>query len=335
MNHYLKIFDFHISSKSTSTNTTLFDLAVDHPDLINNISQGNDQTESIQRQLVFNSFKLKLSSDLTNERLKNTTTKKIVKKSKYVQDGQIRTRELLDDYNNKIIYGILHGGKITNNAFLESPIDDYDNYEYSLLHGDRIYDEFFFLVHLSFRTNIARLFILSSSSNTNIDAVVKKYFQTNMFKTPNNERTKVSSYVPYEYRDEVLNRVTVNSITISKLDTVISEDDGIEYEVQIKLKPKSTNSFSIFNGDKIQRIRRSKVVFESDETNDMNSDIKFSIKDPNTSSSKTIAFGQENEFIPRIVLTDEEVYNNSTQIDVDSLKSLCLEYIKYNDTILE
>ena len=333
MSHYLKIFDFHLNHRDSEGNTTYHALAMNHPELINSITVGTEASDSIQRQLVFDSFKLKLSRDLSSENLKNVGTKKIIKKSKIYEGDAMVTREVLTDYSNKLMYGVLHAGKITNNAILESPTEateDEEDYTYALLNGDRIYDDFFFMLHVSFRCNIARLFIVNGANNTNVDAVLKKYLRDNLFRAPSFNKTKNSDFIPPEYREEVLNRATVNTVTISKSDTVISQNDGTEYDVEIRLKPRATSSFSRITNQTISKFRRSKVIFGESTTDDENTEMKFSIKDPITNKSKTISYGSQNEFIPRIVLTDAEIYTNNNQFDVEGLKDICLEYIRYD-----
>lgn len=329
MSYNLKIFDFHLNHKTRNLNTTYHALAMNHPELINNINPGN-HSENIQRQLVFDSFSIKLSSDLNSERLKNVATKKIIKKSMHYQGANIVTRDIFKDYGEKIIYGVLHAGKIASNGLLESPTAVSENYTYALLNGDRIYDDFFFMLHISFRCNIARLFIVNNSNNANVDAVFKKYLKDNLFKAPQFDKTLVSDFIPSEYRDEVLGRATVNNVTISKSDTVISQNDGIEYEVEIRLKPKSTNAFERITERTISLLRGSKVILDESIADDQNSELRFSIKDPDTNRSKTISYGNQDDFIPRIVLTDNEVFISNNQIDVEGLKTICLEYVRYN-----
>jgi len=327
MSYILKIFDFHISSKRTASNTTYHALAMNHPGLINYINTEGDYSENIHRKLVFDSFLLKFSNDLNSENLKNVTTKKIIKKSKRYRGSSMVTIDILKDYNNKLLYGVLHAGRITNNAVLESPEED--DYKYALLNGDRIYDDFFFMLHISFRCNIARLFIVNGGNNTNVDALLKKYLRDSLFRAPDFHKTKNSDFIPPEYREAVLGRATVNNVLISKADTVISQNDGIEYEVEIRLKPKATNAFSRITQETISQLRKSKVILENSTADDENSELKFSIRDPVTNKSKTVSYGRQDEFIPRLVLADDQVFSGNNQINVAGLKAVCMEYINY------
>lgn len=329
MSNSLKIYDFILIHKERKKNTNLHTLASDHPDLnkyFNGAASG-----TIKMKMVFDSFLRKLNNDLNSEVLKNTKTRKIIKRSRFFQNGSYTIRDVESDYGQKILYGILHAGRITNNAILEKVSVPDSEYEYNVLDKDRIYDDFFFLLHLSFRCNKARLFILSRAEHTKVDAVFKKYLIDNMFKANSFAKTKSSDYISTDYKDAVLGRSMVTNILISKNETIVSEDDGLEYEVEIRLKPKSNNRLRKFTNDIVSKLQRSKVQIENDSSEDIASPIKFSIKDPETNSTKTIAFGDEDNFVPRLLLEDEEVLGDDGVIDVEKMKSLCLNYIVYNN----
>ena len=331
MSNSLKIYDFHLKHKEKKKNTNFHALASDHPEL-NKYFNGN-VSGVIKMKMVFDSFLRKLNNDLNSEILKNSTTRKIIKKSRFFQNDSYLVRELQSEYENKILYGILHAGRITNNAILEKVSDS--KYEYNVLDKDRIYDDFFFLIHLSFRCNKARLFILSRAEQTKVDAVFKKYLVDNMFKTNSFEKTKISDYISSDYRNIVLGRSLVTNISISKNETIVSEEDGLEYEVEIKLKPKNHNRFSKFTDEIVSKLQKSRVQIENDSSEDGSSPIKFSIKDPDTKSTKIIAFGDEDNFIPRLILNDDEILTEDGYIDVEKMKSTCLNYIVYDKDELE
>lgn len=333
MSNVLKIYDFQIKHKTQGVNVTFHTLAMDHSGLKpNNIEP--ELTENIQRQLVFDNFLLKMNSDLNNEVLKNEHQKKIIKKSRQYLGNDYIVTDLHKDYNNKVIYGLLHGGRITSDSVLEKKSNDSNGdeiFEYNNLDGDRIYDNFFFLLHVSFRTNIAKLFILTRKGNVIIDPIFKSYLKTNLFNAPNFQRTLVTNYVSNEYQQMVLNRSIVNTVYISKSDRIVAAEGGTEYEVEIKLKPVNNNPFAVVTNDLVDVLRRSKVVINENTSEDEDSEIKFSIKDPVSNTSKMISFGNEDNFIPKLALDDEDILTNDT-IDVAKMKAICLAYINY-DTI--
>lgn len=330
MSNSLKIYDFHLSHKDRKKNTNLQALAADHSDLnkyFNGATIGN-----IKNQLVFDSFLRKLTTDLNSEVLKNLKARKIIKRSIFRKADAFAYRDIQSDYKDKVLYGVLHAGKITKNAILEKTSKE--DYEYNVLNNDRIYDDFFFLLHLSFRCNKARLFILSQADNTKVDSVFKSYLINNMFKSNSFGKTKASDFISADYKNEVIGRSVVTNILISKNDTIISEENGLEYEVEIKLKPKTTNSFKKFTEAVVSNLQKSKVLIEKDSSEDTTSDIKFSIKDPFTNLTKVISFGNEENFVPRLLLEDDEILNDEGLIDVEKMKTLCLSYIVYEKDAL-
>lgn len=337
MSNYLKIYDFIISHDRTGTNTNFFTLATNHPGLVSLFSIDGQVAPSIQRQVVFDSFLRKFSSDLNSEILKNEPTKKIVKKSRYYDDSGLIVRDIEKDYANKNLYGILHAGKITSNAILEKRNENENSnpdYEYESLNGDRIYDDFFFLLHISFDCNIARLFVLTQKSNTNVDAILKKYFKDNLFKATRYKKTKALDFIPEHHRNAVLNRSIVSGVIISKAETIISESDGIEYDVEIKLKPRTAHPFSQVTERIVSAFKKSKVMIEDEVADDENSEIKFNIKDTVNNTSKTISFGSQDNFMPRLVLEDSEILDDNGQIDVEKLRGICADYIVYENNTL-
>ncbi|HRO76506.1 MAG TPA: hypothetical protein PLP27_10205 [Crocinitomicaceae bacterium] len=317
------------------TNVTFFDLAKEHPDLLKHIPTNLNSNDDIERQVVFDSFLMKLLSDLNTEELKNQ--KKIIKRQKRKINGVVEITNIQKDYQNKVLYGILHGGKITKNVMLERVNEEQneEEYEYDTLDGDRLYEDFFFLLHISFRTNVARLFILSQKDSTKTDAIFKNYLSNKLFKGGAFGKAQATDFIPTEYRDDVLRRSLVNNIAISKTTTIITESDGVEYDVEIRLKPKSQRSFSQMI-ERANIFQRSKVTMENSSTDDEDSPIKFTLKDPNTNTSKTLTVANADNFIPRLSFEDEQIQDENKQLDLEKLKSLCMEYVSYdnNDNLI-
>lgn len=328
MSNYLKIYDFFISSREGGTNTNYAKLATNNHALRANIP--NNVSDNIQRQLIFNSFLTKMSSDLNTEVLKSRGKNiKIIKKSNRFENGVPRVIELNQDYNNKLIYGLLYSGKQTEKSVLEKINDDGSNI-LNQLNGHRIYDDFFFLLHISFDTNIARLFILTRKGNVLIDSIFKNYLKNTLFTANGFSRTKCGDFIEDTYRQQVLNRSIVNSILISKADTIISENDGIEYEVEIKLKPKKHNNLIRYTQDIVENLRNGKVVIGNDETYDDESELKFNIKDPTTNQTKTFSFGDDDNFKPKLIYSDEETLEEGTDnIDIEKVKNICMEFLQF------
>lgn len=336
MSNYLKIYDFHIFNKITNSNTTYYQLALNHTELRGIVQSAVEEiNENVDRQLVFDSFLRKLHNDLNIETIKDIRNKKIIKKSKKKIGDSITTRDILKDYENKIIYGVLHGGKITENSMLESIKKNVDNledeYDYNVLNGDRIYDEFFFMLHISFKCNIARLFVLSRKETTLTDGLFKKYLKSNLFKAPQFKETKVADFIADEYRQVVLNRVVINNVFISNSQTIISEGDNMEYDVEIKLKPRNQSVLANVTAATIDFFKKSKVEISDSKSEDENSSVKFKIKDPITGSEKTISYNDRDAFIPRLELENDQVLDENNLISVLKMKEICLPYIRYND----
>lgn len=337
MSNPLKMYDFHLRHKVDGTNVTYYDLAVSKPELAIHIPDLETDSENIEREVVFNTFLRKLSEDLNIEVLKNKKQDKLIKKNRYfdTEMEEMLASEIEIDYSNKVIYGVLHGGKVADNSTLERltevVADQEIEYEYDHLNGDRIYDNFFFMLHLSFRCNLARLFIISPKNSTKTDSIFKEYLSNNLFKDSINfVKTKVSDYIPPEYRDEVLRRVHVNNILISKTDTIISESDSQEYKVEVKLTPKSPDLFTNVK-EKIDYFRKTKVTIEEDSVDDEESGVRFSINDPVTNQTRLVSISSADNFIPRTLYTDDEIMDENRNLDIEKNKAICLEFLRYND----
>jgi len=337
MSNPLKMYDFHLRHKVDGTNVTFSNLAVSKPELANHIPDLDTDSENIEREVIFNSFLRKLSDDLNVEVLKNKKRDKLIKKNRYfdAEKKEMIASEIETDYSNKVIYGVLHGGKVADNSTLERLTEAADNqgteYEYDHLNGDRIYDNFFFMLHLSFRCNVARLFVLSPKNSTKTDSIFKEYLANNLFKEGINfQKTKASDYIPHEFRDEVLRRVHVSNILISKTDTIISESDNQEYKVEVKLTPKSPDLFTNVK-EKIDYFRKTKVHIEEHSAGDEDGSIRFSIFDPETNQTNLISISSADNFIPRILYDDDEIMDENRNLDLVKIKAICLEFLKYNE----
>jgi hypothetical protein len=339
MSYYLKIYDFLIFNKTKNSNTTYYHLALNHTELSAIVqSKVEEINENIDRQIVFDSYLRKLQTDLNIETIKDIRTKKIIKKSKKKIGDTITTFDILKDYENKLIYGVLHGGKITENSMLESrkviQEKGEDEYDYNVLNGDRIYDEFFFMLHISFKCNISRLFILSKKETTITDGLFKKYLKGNLFKATQFKETKVVDFIADEYRQIVLDRVVINNVYISNSQRIISEGDNMEYDVEIKLKPRNQSTLASLSAATLNFFKKSKVEISDSTSEDENSIVKFKIKDPITGTEKTISYNDRDAFIPRLELENEQVLDQNNMISVLKMKDICLPYIKYNDNNL-
>lgn len=337
MSNPLKMYDFHLRHKEDGTNVNFSNLAVSKPELAIHIPDLETDSENIEREVIFNSFLRKLSEDLNIEVLKNKKKDKLIKKNRYfnIEVEEMIASEIETDYNNKVIYGVLHGGKVADNSTLErltkADADQETEYEYDHLNGDRIYDNFFFMLHLSFRCNVARLFILSPKNSTKTDSIFKEYLTNNLFKEGINfQKTKASDYIPQEFRDEVLRRVHVNNILISKTDTIVSESDNQEYEVEVRLTPKSPDLFTNVK-EKIDYFRKTKVNIEEHSADDEDGSVRFSIIDPETNQTKIVSISSADNFIPRILYDDNEIMDENRHLDLAKIKAICLEFLNYNE----
>lgn len=78
----------------------------------------------------------------------------------------------------------------------------------------------------------------------------------------------------------------------------------------------------------ISTFRRTKIIMNNITSEDNTGDVKFTITDPNTHTNKTISIGGEDKFIPRLLLTDDEVLGVDGYYDIQKLKTLCLKDIQ-------
>ncbi|MBU3661493.1 MAG: hypothetical protein FGM14_16635 [Flavobacteriales bacterium] len=324
MSNYLKIFDFHLSHKIKGNNVTFFDLGIDKE--FNKTTSVKTNSEKIHREIVLKGFENQFSSDLNSEKLKNNTTKRIVKKCRDKNSQKIV--ELSLDKENLIIYGLLFSGRITKNVTLEKVNDDGNN-NYETLNRHRIYDNFFFLMHISFRCNVARVFIHTKTDSVPGDAIIKKYLLDHLFKSNGFNKTKVSDFISAEFKKEVLNRSVIGQISISKTDTIQLTDDGEKFDVEVRLKPKTQSAFKDLTENIVNLFKKTKVIIGNQKVDDLNSTVKISLNDALSKTNKTIVFGDEEGFQPKILLNDNEILNGD-EIDLEVMKNICMSYVIYD-----
>lgn len=338
MSNILKIYDLNIFHKEDGDATTYYHLAKENEELKAIIQETASLNENIDRKIVFDSFFQKLNNDLNTEKLKNGKTKKIVKKFKNKKDGKLSEITLEKDFDKNLIYGLLHGGKITENAMLETlkltnkeGVEDIE-YEYNLLNGDRIYDQLFFMIHISFDINVARMFVLSRRNSVLVDDILKNYFSKKLFKAKNFKPTQICDFIPKEYRKDVLGRVQVNGIHISSNDSLIreSKEEKSRYKVDIILKPEEQNTLNHLLERGFDFFKKTKVDISGTTSEDEQSVVKLKIKDPITGAEKTIAYTDIDKLIPRLVLENELVMDENNSICPLKMKKICIPYIPQN-----
>lgn len=342
MSNILKIYDLNIFHKEDGNATTFYHLAKENEELKAIIQKTATLNESIDRKIVFDSFYQKLNNDLNTEKLKNERNKKIVKKFKNKKEGKLFEISLEKDFDNNLIYGLLHGGKITENSMLETlkltnkeGVEDIE-YEYNFLDGDRIYDQLFFMIHISFEVNVARMFVLSRRNSVLVDDILKIYFSKKLFKAKNFKSTQICDFIPNQYRQEVLGRVLVSGIHISSSDNLITEvqEEQSNYKVEIILKPEQQNTLNQIREFGLDFFRNTKVDISGTTSEDEQSIVKLKIKDPVTGAENTIAYTDIDKLIPRIVLENEQVMDENNSISSLKMKNICLPYVSQNNQVI-
>ena len=108
----------------------------------------------------------------------------------------------------------------------------------------------------------------------------------------------------------------------------------MEYDVEIKLKPRNQSTLASLSAATLNFFKKSKVEISDSTSEDENSIVKFKIKDPITGTEKTISYNDRDAFIPRLELENEQVLDENNMISVLKMKDICLPYIKYNDNNL-
>jgi hypothetical protein len=86
--------------------------------------------------------------------------------------------------------------------------------------------------------------------------------------------------------------------------------------------------------EQINIFQKSKVTMENSSADDEDSPVKFTLKDPNTNTSKTLTLANADNFIPRLSFEDEQIQDEDGNLDVASLKAICMEYIRYDNNNL-
>lgn len=333
MANILRIYDFELNHKEKKKNVTFYNFCLDHPELKVLASTKGVDSNKIQWKIVLDAFKVKFSNDLNTEKLKNTRTQKIVKRGLEVdRNKKFKRKDILIDSEDLILFSNLQGGKITDKSVLEKITLDKDNPTLEQLNGDRIYDEMFFLIHLSFRSNKARLFTLTRKNNLNLDTIIKSYFEKNMFKCPEYQSGKWHPFVPKEIQSEALKRTVINNIAISKNQNLNSDSLEDEFEIEIKLKSKKKGGFNKITKKMVDMLKKTQVTIDKTTVESEGGEVKFNITDPETKTNKSIVFGNADDFIPRLSYEDKDILNSDLTLDEKKLKKICLKYIQYDET---
>lgn len=330
MANILRIYDFELDHKDKKNSVTFYDLAKDHIELQSLIKIDAVNSENLKWAIILDAFRHKFTNDLNSEKLKSARTQKIVKRGiKYDKKATITLKEINIDKSNHLLYSTLNGGKITDKSLLEK-VDPKKGLTLEMLNGDRIYDELFFLLHISFRCNKARLFTLTRRNNLNLDTTIKSYFEKNMFKCSNYNNGKWQAYIPKELRAEALERTVINNIAITKSRYLNSTDFDDQFEIEIKLKSKKKGGFGRITSEFVERLKKTHLIIDNDELDDETGVVKFNITDPETRTNKSVVFGDTDNFIPKLALEDRDIINKNQTLDEDKLKSICMKYIEYD-----
>jgi hypothetical protein len=331
MANILRIYDFELEHSTKKNAVTFYDLALEHPELQGYIKTTGVRSDNVKWKIVLDAFKHKFTNDLNKEKLKNTKTQRIVKRGyKLDKEQNVILKEIDVDNDNFLIYSTLNGGKITEKSVLEKVSKEENTLQ--LLNGDRIYDELFFLLHISFRCNKARLFTLTRRNNYNLDSTIKSYFEKNMFNCKAFKKSKWHSYVPVELQSDALNRTVINNIAITKTKYLNNQDLEDEYEIEIKLKSKKKAGFGKITQNLVDMLKKTHITINNDEIDDETGLVKFNITDPETKTNKSVVFGHTDDFIPKLALDDKEILNKDLTLDDNKIKSICLSYISYNNS---
>ena len=330
MANILRNYDFNLEHIERKNKVTFYDLAKEHPEIQGLTSTSKTKSKSLHWEIALDAFKLKFSNDLNSEKLKNNKTQRIVKRG-YELDkrNKVKLKEIKIDTKEFILFSTLNGGKITDKSVLEKVSNNQRKLQ--LLNGDRIYDELFFLIHLSFKCNKARLFILTRSNNFSLDSTIKSYFEKNMFKCKSFIKSKWNIYIPNELKEEALSRTVINNIAISKTKFFNDVELDDEYEIEIKLKSKKKSGFGKITQDLVDKFKKTHIKINGNEIDDNTGLVKFNITDPETKTNKSIVFGNTDDFIPKLSLEDKQILSSELSIDESKLKTICLEYINYNE----
>lgn len=331
----LRMYDFTINHKQYNNKCTFQNLVLEHEELIKHmpIIEGDDVSRNLDWPLLLAAFKLQFTNDLATEKLFDRKNKKLVKKGIQKRNGLVSYVDVLQDNDKELIYGTLLGGKITENSFLEKV--DTDDETIQNLNGDRIYDEFFFMLHPSFRCNKARLFIITKASTTNPDSILKKYFEKFLFKSHNFNHCTTSHYIPQNIQKEVIERTVVTDILISKNEKYFSTGLQDNFKIELKLTSESKQPFSKIKQNVVDFFKKTKITFADNQENDDDGFVQFNITDPETNSSQKIALNNLDEFLPKLIFENIEILDNNMNIDIDKAKKICTNYIQYeNDGLI-
>lgn len=331
MPNILRIYDFELIHLVRKKSVTFFDLAIEHPELQSYIKSIGVKSENLKWGIVLDAIKHKFSNDLNSEKIKNNRTQRIVKRGyKLDQKGAVILKEINVDKKDFLIYSTLNGGKITEKSILEK-ISSSEEAKLQLLDGDRIYDELFLLLHISFRCNKARLFTLTKSNNYNLDSTIKTYFEKNMFKCSTFKSNKWNAFVPAELQADAISRTVINNIAISKTKHLNNNELEDEFEIEIKLKSRKKGGFGKITSDLVNMLKKTHIRIDNEDINDETGIVKFNITDPETKTNKSVIFGDTDNFIPKLALEDKAILKKDLTIDEEKLKKICLDYINYND----
>jgi hypothetical protein len=330
MPNILRIYDFELEHKELKKTVTFYDLAVDHPELQTYIKLNGLNSETLKWDIILDAIKHKFSNDLNKEKLKNSTTQRIVKRGyKLNHKKEVELKDLNIDNKDFLIYSTLNGGKITDKSILEK-VSTKEGNNMQMLNGDRIYDEMFFLLHVSFTCNKARLFTLTRSNNLNLDSTIKSYFAKNMFKCENFISSSWQIYIPTELQQKALERTVINNIAITKTLHLNNQAIDVEFEIENKLKSKKKGVFSKITTDIVDLFRKTQITLNGYELMDDGGIVKFNITDPETNTKKSVVYGDTDDFIPKLALEDRAILKKDLTLDEIKLKKICLDYIVYD-----
>jgi len=284
----------------------------------------------------YEKLKSKLQFDINSEKISDKNKRTI---SFLSPDNPYNQKELKIDITKSTISGILYGGKIADNEILLKLKEESDEngdikierqFE-QIENGNKILSEFFFTLYFPLNKNIGKLYILSRTADTNIDGLIKGYFENKIFKNLPYKST-ISPFLPNQVKDSIQKHGLVNSLTfINKR----YNKEGVElrglpgtYKFEVKLTSIEKNSHISEFLSKInifkKNIKIDNVIFEDD---DKDFDAKIEFKDAQ-GKNRSIWINKNREFTPSQYFSAEEVEKEGIY-NVERINDIISEQINF------
>lgn len=336
MEYKLTTYDICICHNKNADEDVLLSEFIELTDTIRN-SNNLEIGPEFDRKNYYEKLKSKIQFDINSEKIKDKNRRTISFLDP--SNNSYNQTELKIELNRSTISGLLYGGKIADHEILLKLKEEVGSNGESVIakefeqieNGNKILSEFFFTLFFPLNMNVGKLYILSRTADTNVEGLIKSYFEKQVFKNLPYKSTIVP-FLPESVKESLKSHGVVNSLTfINKRynkDGVVFTGLPGTYKFEVKLTSIEKNTSISDYWDMInifkKKIKIDEVTFHDD---DDDFDTKIEFKDTQ-GKNRSIWMNKNREFTPSQYFSAEIIENDGIY-NLERINEIIYQQINY------